>query len=216
MKSRIHSYQTEAITVRYDAVRCIHAEECIKRLSAVFDTKKRPWIQPQQAAADALAATIHECPSGALHYQRQDGGAGEPTPDANIILLAENGPLYVRGDVILLGADDQPLLEDTRIALCRCGASENKPLCDNTHLKTGFQASAPAASSGAVVAVSGGKLTIKASRNGSLALTGNFSIQDASGQVIFSGSQTWLCRCGGSANKPFCDDTHKRNGFQSE
>jgi hypothetical protein len=34
--------------------------------------------------------------------------------------------------------DGETVVEDTRIALCRCGASKNKPYCDNSHKTTGF------------------------------------------------------------------------------
>jgi CDGSH-type Zn-finger protein len=36
---------------------------------------------------------------------------------------------------------------------------------------------------------------------------------NASGKIIENEGPVYLCRCGGSSNKPYCDGTHKRNGF---
>jgi CDGSH-type Zn-finger protein len=49
-----------------------------------------------------------------------------------------NGPLFVRGLVRMVDEDGQLIREDTRLALCRCGASENKPFCDGSHRRIGF------------------------------------------------------------------------------
>ena len=52
--------------------------------------------------------------------------------------------------------------------------------------------------------------------NGPLKVTGGVSCFDeASGETVSGGDAEtiFLCRCGGSSNKPFCDGTHKRNGF---
>lgn len=56
------------------------------------------------------------------------------------ILPCANGPLLVRGDFEIIGADG--VLVDPRrgtIALCRCGASAIKPFCDGSHKLTGFR-----------------------------------------------------------------------------
>ena len=53
----------------------------------------------------------------------------------------KNGPLIVEGPVELFDADGNKVTVDKpRIALCRCGASSNKPFCDGTHSAIGFQA----------------------------------------------------------------------------
>jgi uncharacterized Fe-S cluster protein YjdI/CDGSH-type Zn-finger protein len=138
VERRIRKYTDEKIDVTYDAVRCIHAEECIKRLHAVFDTTKRPWVQPDAGLADNVAMTILQCPSGALHYERKDDEdeAVEPIPTHNTIRLSMNGPLYLRGDFTIVNGVGDLMVNDTRAALCRCGGSANKPFCDNTHKKT--------------------------------------------------------------------------------
>jgi CDGSH-type Zn-finger protein len=61
------------------------------------------------------------------------------------------------------------------------------------------------------------KTAIVCSPNGPLRITGNFDIKDGQGQDFdLSGRTTIsLCRCGHSANKPFCDGSHARQGFQS-
>ena len=54
---------------------------------------------------------------------------------------------------------------------------------------------------------------LRASANGPLLLSGGVRIVDAEGNVLYEGEKAALCRCGGSSNKPFCDGTHKNNGF---
>lgn len=140
MKSNPREYRSDEIVVTYDAAICIHAGECVRGVPAVFDTAKRPWIQPAQGTADEIAAIVERCPSGALTYHRLDGGADE-TPDAEPSVQAvRNGPYYVRGTLAVRDAEDGTFHTGTRMALCRCGASENKPFCDNSHVRIGFEA----------------------------------------------------------------------------
>jgi len=50
--------------------------------------------------------------------------------------------------------------------------------------------------------------------NGSLEITGNFELFDANGEIITRQSPVFLCRCGKSADKPFCDGSHRKTGFR--
>jgi len=59
------------------------------------------------------------------------------------------------------------------------------------------------------------KVTFKALKNGPLEVTGKFTIKGIDGSTIDAPNPAYLCRCGGSENKPFCDGTHNRNGFNS-
>ena len=55
----------------------------------------------------------------------------------------QNGPLIVEGPVELFDTEGNNISVDRpRLALCRCGASSNKPFCDGTHSVIGFQAGA--------------------------------------------------------------------------
>ena len=212
------TYSGRDIDVTFDLKRCIHAGECGRRLQAVFDVDKRPWVQPDNASADQVQATIDHCPSGALKYVRHDGGPQEQTPDKNLIVVTDSGEYQVHGDVQLVAMDGEALTEEYRLTLCRCGASNNKPFCDNTHRKIDFVASSQVADNAEETAElqPTGKLKVVTATNGPLLLQGNFEIQDLSGQQIFRGERAALCRCGGSANKPFCDGSHTTNGFAAE
>ncbi|MHA7280009.1 CDGSH iron-sulfur domain-containing protein [Arthrobacter sp. MDT2-2] len=75
-------------------------------------------------------------------------GVSEPTPERPLnsgstpvsIVACPNGPLLVRGDFELVGADGNELPRTRRtVALCRCGASVLKPYCDGSHKLTGFK-----------------------------------------------------------------------------
>jgi uncharacterized Fe-S cluster protein YjdI/CDGSH-type Zn-finger protein len=134
------AYSSETITVYYNARLCIHAAECVRGLPQVFDTSKKPWIEPGNASADAVAEVIHRCPSGALRYERLDGGAPESIPSEVTATFAENGPIYLRGNLKLEDTEGKVIFEGTRVALCRCGASSNKPFCDKSHQTINFTA----------------------------------------------------------------------------
>lgn len=135
-------YEGEDLTVFYDLKRCIHAAECVKALPDVFDPDRRPWIDPDEAEPDEVAAAVRRCPTGALRYRRHDGGPEEPVAQASIRAIPD-GPLHVRGAVELRNHEGTVVWRGTRAALCRCGASKNKPFCDNTHLDVAFTTEDP-------------------------------------------------------------------------
>ena len=62
------------------------------------------------------------------------------------ITVRPNGPFRVEGPIKLINTDGTVIDTSTKpaISLCRCGASTNKPFCDGTHSKIGFQAAAAA------------------------------------------------------------------------
>jgi CDGSH-type Zn-finger protein/uncharacterized Fe-S cluster protein YjdI len=210
--SKLHRYEGTAITVTYDVARCIHARKCVRTLPSVFDPRMRPWINSNGARADEIAATVCRCPTGALHVESHDGNA--ENPDAvNTATPTVNGPTYLRGDFALLTSDGQVALRDTRIALCRCGASQNKPFCDGSHTTSRFNDDASLRAAESPPAVGGnGRVEIRARPNGPLMLTGPLTVVGSNGRQAFAES-TFLCRCGASGNKPYCDGMHKKVGF---
>lgn len=142
MKTKRYTYESDEIVVTWDKERCTHAAECVRGLPAVFQRDRRPWIDPTLGTADDIARVIHRCPTGALTYERLDGGAIEE--QQNEVRALPNGPYVVRGDIVVVDQEGEVLLEATRVALCRCGGSSNKPFCDGTHKKNGFTAPAEA------------------------------------------------------------------------
>jgi CDGSH-type Zn-finger protein len=64
-----------------------------------------------------------------------------PDKDAVIITPYRDGPLLVRGPVELAWPDGTPVARPRNaVALCRCGKSKLRPLCDGTHKLIGFRA----------------------------------------------------------------------------
>ncbi|MDG2526564.1 ferritin-like domain-containing protein [Stenotrophomonas sp. HITSZ_GD] len=200
-----------AIDLIYNGQRCIHARHCVLGLPGVFKANvEGPWIDPAAASVEELVTVAHLCPSGAIGYRRHDGGAEEAPPAVNLVQLRENGPLGLRAQIVLNG---EPI--GMRAVLCRCGASRHKPFCDGSHNDIHFQATGePATVASEPLAARGGVLEIEAEINGPLSVTGNLEICCGTGRTINRVTGTRLCRCGGSSNKPYCDGTHRTNGFQ--
>jgi uncharacterized Fe-S cluster protein YjdI/CDGSH-type Zn-finger protein len=132
-------YAAPEIRVQWYASRCIHSAECIRALPQVFDPKRRPWIDVRGAEADAVADAILRCPTGALHFERLDGGSQEIAAREVTVEVVRDGPYYVRGDVEIQDERGVVIRHDSRVALCRCGQSLHMPFCDNTHRAIGFR-----------------------------------------------------------------------------
>jgi uncharacterized Fe-S cluster protein YjdI/CDGSH-type Zn-finger protein len=215
--AKLHVYRGGDIVVTYDLQRCIHAAECVQGLPAVFDTHKRPWVQPDAATAGEVASVATRCPTGALHFERLDGGAPEEPPARNTIAVSPNGPLYVRGDIELATPEGAVLLEDTRAAFCRGAASQNKPFCDNSHRQAGFTEGGDLTENrvrSEEGIETGGRLRVVASPKGSLKFYGDLELSSADGQTTYTGNRVSLCRCGASKSPPFCDRSHREIEFQ--
>lgn len=158
----VKDYAGNGIVVHWDAVRCEHSTRCVQGAPSVFDPTARPWVTATAVDADTLAAVIDTCPSGALSYtrtdgvahgrrghtadedptvaRRPDGGSADGAPDDRLsVTPRSNGPLVVEGPVALVGPDGTREVSE-RLFLCRCGASANKPMCDGSHKRVGFEA----------------------------------------------------------------------------
>jgi uncharacterized Fe-S cluster protein YjdI/CDGSH-type Zn-finger protein len=156
------------VVIRFDGARCIHARHCVLTHPEVFvPNVEGAWIHPDAASAEAIAALAQNCPSGAITYERRDGGANEAAPLVNTLRLRENGPLAVNAP--LAGA-----VTGWRATLCRCGASQRKPYCDGSHHEARFVATGePAELASEALAARGGTLTVTPLKNGPLQLDGN-------------------------------------------
>lgn len=214
MERKILRYEGKDLTVTYERPRCIHAERCVKDLPEVFNPKRQPWVEANATSAELLATIIHTCPSGALHYERNDGGSIETAPENNTVTLGINGPLWFLGDLVINGIEGEK--KEFRAALCRCGASQYKPFCDGSHEKLPFNDDGKGKPGNIEDNLAQGGLTITPAADGPLMLDGPLEIRNATGELIFRGQKTALCRCGASGNKPFCDGSHMGIGFTAD
>lgn len=215
-ESKLHRYEGTALTVTYDVKRCIHAAACVRRLPQVFDPQSRPWVRPDRAPAEDVTEAVHACPTGALAIGSGGDASEEPLPVPNRGSIEADGPVYLHGRIRLTRPDGEVVCEDARVALCRCGASTNKPFCDGKHSEASFTDPGTAGSPRLDAESLGeGLLECKLAPDGPVIFDGPVEIRGADGEPLFRGQKAALCRCGASKNKPYCDGSHKGIGFQA-
>ncbi|HSQ68957.1 MAG TPA: CDGSH iron-sulfur domain-containing protein [Steroidobacteraceae bacterium] len=127
----------------------------------------------------------------------------------NVLTINENGPLTVEGELTVEGR------AMSEAHLCRCGRSKRKPFCDGSHAANFVASGEPSIQSPGSQEPPHGSLVVTPVENGPLRITGPLTIRSAGGRTIDSTTQSWLCRCGASAKKPYCDGTHKRIRFEA-
>jgi CDGSH-type Zn-finger protein/uncharacterized Fe-S cluster protein YjdI len=208
--SGIDEYKGEHLTVLSEGKRCIHSRYCVLNLPSVFvPNVEGPWIKPDAAAAQATIAVIAKCPSGSLRFRPEGATHAEGAPGVNTVRVMQDGPLTVHAEMNVGGN-----LSSYRATLCRCGLSKNKPYCDKSHVAGKFQATGePESQDSEPLAVRNGPLKITPTHNGPYKVEGPVEICAASGRTVTRDTKLFLCRCGHSLDKPFCDGSHMQAGF---
>lgn len=124
---------------------CVHARICMAKGTAWRNTK-------HSDNAEARDIAVHEtilCPSGRLKlWDKQKEAFIEPPLKPAIGLIEDpqkecSGPLWVMGGFPVNGPDGTAYEQRNRVTLCRCGASNNKPFCDGTHVIIHFNDNLP-------------------------------------------------------------------------
>lgn len=214
--SKTIKYPGNSVDVTWDKDLCIHVAECGAAKNELFIMGRDPWCSPDIVELKDVSDVVKRCPSGALSYQSKTEGLDNETPqETNTLHVTNNGPYFLRGDLEFTDTEDTSEGVQFRAALCRCGKSENKPFCDNSHEKAGFRDYGAVGDPGDELEATGGKVKVQAFPDGPLKLDGNLTVTNGSGQKAWSGTTIFLCRCGASDNKPFCDGSHNKIGFKT-
>jgi uncharacterized Fe-S cluster protein YjdI len=137
------TYKGEDFEVLWQPAVCIHSTICWKNMQEVFNPFRRPWIILENGEREAIKNQVKACPSGALQWIEKSENqekAKETENELVHVAPSPNGPLLVKGEIMIIHQDGKREVREKQTAFCRCGASENKPFCDGSHKKIGFEA----------------------------------------------------------------------------
>ncbi len=209
----IETARGKLVTIHFDSARCIHSRHCVLDHPDVFvPNVPGEWIHPDAASVEEIVRVARTCPSGAITYVRHDGGGLEPAPLVSTVRIREDGPLAFNAPLTIGGAPT-----GFRATLCRCGASAAKPFCDGSHAKVGFRATGePALQASEPLTERSGPLAIQPQKNGPLRVMGALEVVSGTGKTVNRVTEVWLCRCGQSQNKPYCDGSHRKGNFVAD
>lgn len=142
MPKTTHKYSNDTVTVIWKPANCMHSRICWSNLKNVFDPTRRPWIDMQAASTEEIIAQVKQCPSGALSYEMNEA-TNKTTEEVSInqvpVKITPNGPVLIKTACIIEHSDGSMEERAATVALCRCGASANKPYCDGSHNRIGFE-----------------------------------------------------------------------------
>ena len=124
-----------------DDGRCAFARFCHRDGGSIWeltDEDQRPVNH------DEALKAAHDCVAGRLTMYDLEGNVLEETFEPEIIILQDperhaSAGIFVKGPIIIEGADGVEYEVRNRVALCRCGASQNKPFCDASHINVRYR-----------------------------------------------------------------------------
>lgn len=124
----------------YDDGRCAFARFCHREAGDIWTLVANDTVGNNREEAIKSA---HDCPAGRLTIYDKEGNLIEDDYEPEIIVLQDpqrgvSAGIFVKGKITIEGADGTEYEVRNRVALCRCGKSDNKPFCDATHVPSGF------------------------------------------------------------------------------
>jgi CDGSH-type Zn-finger protein len=135
-RERRRTFKATGISVGDDLPLCAGAAFCDAMDGDVWSFLLRtsdPEIR------DRIMHMIERCPSGRLTYALPPEGTDVERDLEPTVAVVRDGPYWVRGGVEILDEDGEAWEVRNRVALCRCGESDNKPFCDGSHRVVGFR-----------------------------------------------------------------------------
>lgn len=179
----------------------------------VHKPAQEPIGAPRKRARDLHLPKSQRALNKWLAERREKGRKGLVNI-LNETQVTQFGPLKIKGNITLIHEDGTTELSN-QLLLCRCGHSKNKPFCDDQHIDAEFKDSGRfAQGSEAPTPIRPVALAVTCVENGPLEFVGRMRIRDYLGQQCTK-PRGKFCRCGHSANKPFCDGSHARIGFRT-
>ena len=178
-----------------------------------FMNEPAPEAQGTEDENGNLTTTARALDRWFRERQKQQG-APRLLEIPNEAMISSGGPLQVTGNITLVN-EDGSIQYANHLTLCRCGHSNSKPTCDESHLDREFLHTGKFSAMSEIAGSSrASKITISLIKDGPITFRGRLRLHNQFGQecVKMRGS---LCRCGQSASKPFCDGSHERTGFKS-
>jgi CDGSH-type Zn-finger protein len=133
-RARRKESPTEGYAMLDDTKLCMHAGLCATSKQSVW--QMMPSTDDAEVRGQVIRM-VEKCPSGRLSNVI-DGSVAEPALPAEVNVIP-GGPLWVTGGITVTNASGEPIETRNRVTLCRCGASESKPLCDGSHKDIGFE-----------------------------------------------------------------------------
>lgn len=135
---RVFRYEGSETTVTFNPRLCGHAAECGRIASNIFNTKQKPWVQPDNGSLAEVEAVVAACPSGALKIATPEGIGPDLFAERPDVVVQKDGPYWV------VGIDPPAELQGEgmtagKYMLCRCGKSGTKPFCDGSHRAEGWR-----------------------------------------------------------------------------
>jgi CDGSH-type Zn-finger protein len=135
-------YLDQAETISGPTVQLTDAEG-LCAFARFCDPKGRIWNLVEKANDPKVRKIVEyeaaHCPAGRLVvWDRETGKAIEPKFEPSLGLIEDtekrvSGPIWVRGGIPVVSSDGKSYEVRTRVTLCRCGSSNNKPFCDGSH-----------------------------------------------------------------------------------
>ena len=123
-----------------DDNRCAFARFCHTELGDVWSMTEHDY---DPRFREAAIQAVNECPSGRLVLIDKDGDQPEEIHEPEILIVQDpeqdsSAGIFVRGPITIEAADGEEYEVRNRVALCRCGRSQNKPFCDAMHIRFSY------------------------------------------------------------------------------
>ena len=187
------TYPGQALEIVYDRTLCVHVGECGRSKVGLFDAKKDPWCTPDAVALDVAVDVVQRCPPGRSPTPARTAAPRRPPRREHRATSPRTAPTTSPASsrsTARTGAA-RPL----RAALCRCGASKNKPFCAGPTSRRASRTPVRSANAG-MARRRGRQVHGQARPERTAARVRAPAIRAATGRVAFKGTKAALCRCG--------------------